>query len=988
MKGLSIKKLAAVGIGAALVGTALAPMVSAALSLQKSDIYGASGSPNVSIIVGSDAQVSDGVWAGNIAAKIAEKATMTKTVSVSGSPGEGGGSDASVSGLSVDLTIGGTVSYGAGSKQYKINLNSTAGRSEVDAANDTNALTNAQLPHLYNQSLSQKVNGVTTTPTIQEKIGVEVDAKFDKVDHKDLVAFINNSKFYYEAKLGSTGIDLNGTTFSDSGSDDAVKIILFGEQYSLSSATLSGTKYLKMVKTSAKESYNEGETITGLVGAGLYDGQDVTVKLVQITQAGAAAATYSATFELYDSSGTKIDTQTIAANANLKDSFVDSNDDYSLQSNLYVDTIAVGATTASGYVEVTKGTDTVEMYDTKGYPYDSTDTSGIYDYTVTITTSGNYLQKIKVQNSRDTWNNSSTGNGPLFPTAAGQSLTGNTGNSAVFGQSLADGTLGKGYASVEYYGFEANQEKTVIEFGQNVTGLDSTAAAGGLAFRGADDTSHNLPFYLKVNNPGLSGSSFLFDTKTIWYKIDDGTQSSNTDLNITVAEGDYVNGVAWTTIDYNGSYGNFEDLNITTTDGILDTNSFFGGNSADTRISIGDVNYTILGAASDRVFIKPDAWIEFRQQGSTGTLINNVSGDEADETYGKLLYNFNVVHDVNVTANNINLKGNGERIFNYAFKDPRDANTSIPDVYLMLDNQQLGGAAEGYLIQNNKAISYLGTAIPANDGTYTETWDRDLSAFIPKTSDFNTLANVYTDPNAYLISTFIVDDEVSLGDFNVYVDNSDGGNVGPFTNSNLTFFTKDVDYNGTQLSWNLQSGTVSNYIQAAYTDAGTKVELLDDDAGVKLTIPENLEQSILYVLGTEVATTASGEQISILDGETGITSVGTTIMVDAINYTASCSGGSGAAGTCTATPTTYQAPAPVSRLIHLDVDNVTGKKIIVGGPIVNSVAASVSGLADRLTAAGDTVAEVAASGDIIIAGYNAGDTQRAAQDLINAIDNL
>ena len=74
MKGLSIKKLAAVGIGAVLAGSALAPIAAAELSLTKDQVYSADGSPKVSIVVGADSAPSDGVWAGNIAAKIASMA--------------------------------------------------------------------------------------------------------------------------------------------------------------------------------------------------------------------------------------------------------------------------------------------------------------------------------------------------------------------------------------------------------------------------------------------------------------------------------------------------------------------------------------------------------------------------------------------------------------------------------------------------------------------------------------------------------------------------------------------------------------------------------------------------------------------------------------------------------------------------------------------------------------------------------------------------
>src|SRR3989344_3855488 len=115
MKGFNVKKLAAIATGAALLGTAIAPIVTAT-NVTKSDIYNSSGSPIVNIVVGSEAQVSDAIWAGNLAAKIAEKAATTQTVAVSGDAGAGS-AELDVSDLTIDVTVGGTVTFGAGSKR-------------------------------------------------------------------------------------------------------------------------------------------------------------------------------------------------------------------------------------------------------------------------------------------------------------------------------------------------------------------------------------------------------------------------------------------------------------------------------------------------------------------------------------------------------------------------------------------------------------------------------------------------------------------------------------------------------------------------------------------------------------------------------------------------------------------------------------------------------------------------------------------------------
>src|SRR3989344_8065182 len=104
MKGLNIKKLAAVVAGGALLGTAFAPIVSA-LDLTKTDVFNDTGSPIVKVVVGSSSAPSDGVWAGNIAAAIANKARTYKTVDVGGAPGAGG--EATVTDISAKLIVGG-----------------------------------------------------------------------------------------------------------------------------------------------------------------------------------------------------------------------------------------------------------------------------------------------------------------------------------------------------------------------------------------------------------------------------------------------------------------------------------------------------------------------------------------------------------------------------------------------------------------------------------------------------------------------------------------------------------------------------------------------------------------------------------------------------------------------------------------------------------------------------------------------------------------
>ncbi|MAG17880.1 MAG: hypothetical protein CL944_00190 [Candidatus Diapherotrites archaeon] len=89
----------------------------------------------------------------------------------------------------------------------------------------------------------------------------------------------------------------------------------------------TGIGYVEVIRgpdvgvPSAQETYNEGETINGLIGGGSYAGQEVSVKVVQIIQTGPSSDSYEATFELYDSSSSLIDTKTVSAGTNLASVF-------------------------------------------------------------------------------------------------------------------------------------------------------------------------------------------------------------------------------------------------------------------------------------------------------------------------------------------------------------------------------------------------------------------------------------------------------------------------------------------------------------------------------------------------------------------------------------------------------------------------------------------------------------------------------------------
>ncbi|HNV01662.1 MAG TPA: S-layer protein, partial [archaeon] len=162
MKGLNIKRIAAIGLGAALVGSALAPVVSAAnvvptglSELGRSDVITMTGAPAVDIVVGANAAVSDVVWAGNIAARVAQLATKPVTCTA----------DAGT----VDLTVGGTVSTSGEGQVKEVAVTNLVKGGAIDFSGMN--VTSIKMPSLVNNNASEwKLDDVTTKVDVEESL--------------------------------------------------------------------------------------------------------------------------------------------------------------------------------------------------------------------------------------------------------------------------------------------------------------------------------------------------------------------------------------------------------------------------------------------------------------------------------------------------------------------------------------------------------------------------------------------------------------------------------------------------------------------------------------------------------------------------------------------------------------------------------------------------------------------------------------------------
>lgn len=1035
MKGLNVKKLAAVATGAALIGTALAPVVSA-ISIDKSDIYDSSGSPAVNIVVGSAAQVSDVVWAGNIAVKIAEKAGAEGSCTAEAS---GGAADAqcNVSDLSVNLSLGGTTTY-ENAKEYKTeDLNSASPYSDNNKEFFGKVLSDSQLSHLVNKSTTMKWAGSNYSRTFKEEIGVDADVRFDAVRPavQDLVAYMDlEGDFNYCSDLGD-GIytvesETSATNYTD-GTNDNVKIPFFGEDYLVSQAQKasgSSNTYVKLLKSSAKETYNEGDIITGLTGKGLYEGQDMTVKVVQVIQVGSAVSTYQATFELYDAEGTLVDTRTVSAGEYLNETFVDSNDDYSLSSTLYVDTVAIASTTNIGYVDVLKGTNVVELYDTKGYPYDSTDT-GPYDWKVSISLDGNMVDTICIVNSSKLWNDTN----PVYAQYGALTSAGQDGPYEVgFLEGLPEGTDGKDYAKVTFQGLEQDESNTQIKIGEksNIAGYEVPT----IQYTDSTDADHTIPMYIQLPAT-TTGSTFEFDGQTIYYIVNKGDNDADANatsgmVDLNVAKGDTVNGVG---IDVNfgagvdggsaradvTSLGTNTDMNVQIQN--FDLNVGNTGDLNGMAFQVKDTNAcgsfnTTAAACTDtnHAAIQFDGNVMFRKSTSTGEIFSTTAGTFVSTT--DMLTSTWYYDDLNTSGtlgpafyiNPVWLRGANDKDYKYALAVSETYNK----VYLLLDQ------STAFDVQYDKDIKFNGTDrfeggminTNAPGNTYiklpVENWT--YPSPVGAGADANSVTYFYPDElefsgsssdNSFMVASIGIetdDEDGATYDANVYVDtrSSEGGAI-TLPNNNLSVYTSDVNVNaasggdqGLNVALALDEDSLTTtQPDKAYNDFGAKYEV--EDGIVTVTIPENRPKPILLVKSTSTTTVSSGgEELTIAKGETGTSLDGTTITIDEVTYSAECENAEGET-TCSASPESYTMQADVANpLVYLDRDAPIGPNVIVGGPIVNTLAASVAGLADRLVASGDTVAEVTDTGDIVVAGYTGADTGRAAQELIDALDAM
>ncbi len=971
MKKLNIKKLAAIATGAVLVGTAVAPIVTAAFTdLTKDDVVNAQGAPVVSIVAGVNADVSDFVWAGNIAAKVAQLATREVTVT----QGSGDG-NSSLTNISVDLTVGGTTTV-SGGKEYKDSYlvsasgNTTSGVYEFGRATSVagNTLTSrpiqlskSQIPSLYESTDTIRYNGTDTTATIKEYIGVNADAKFDATNQSvyDLALFMNSENdFNYIVDLG-TGIyryenTADTTNFQDDVNDNQ-RIPLFGKKYvvqQIANTNTSQINYIRLIEDTSKQTFKVNDTFTVKGKAGYaWAGETLTVKMTQVGQT-AAGGSYTAKFTLYDTDGSEINSQSVTRKNYIQ--FQDSQGNYIVQDSIYFDDILVSNTQdlTTATVDMYVGASSVDLYDNKGYPYDPSNTNGPWDWKVTLTegtaaagnsTDANKLLSVTIGNSRKVWDTTN----PIFPTQSGDSIKGRTGSQVKLLEGTGDPA--EGYAYVEFKGWEQKESTTPIVIGSN-----------NIKYKDSSGTEHNIPFYINLSVSN-SGNSFSFDTKTVYYK------TNTNDVNFTLGnDNNRLNG-ALLAFDANGFRGDNQAI-------LADYNM---GVAKVGAIDINNVTYycQTTTARSAGINCQADGNIAFAKATITSATASDYVGNIATSINKSWYYDDGNTSKADENrayrASPVVLEGANSQQYNYALY----VNEAYsPGVWLLLDAQTLG-------TEYSKHINVVGTDTTEAGLVTTAT---DPLYYYPDVLDIggNPADNTY-----YAATVQIDENNSTMYQAKVYVDTSTAKALS-YPNNNLSTYSSDVNYigafNGNQQAWSLRND--EPYLHTAYSDFGSKYVLADGT--VTVTIPQNRKYLSLIVGGSSTTTTPTGgDNLTGLKlNEAQTTPAGTTITVT--NVTGSCATG----GACT--PASYNQVVPLSgNLVYTDATRPAGKVVIVGGYLVNSLAqglelADGTTLEDALTQAGEYKAEKLANGDMVIAGYTAADTGRAAQELITALDAL
>ncbi len=235
MKSINVKKLAALTVGALFMGATAAHAAIAKDTLPTDKNW----YTQAAIVIGSDSKPIDGVWAGNIAATIAQMAYTEETKTAS----------ADTANVKVQLSVPGEIVMPATGKTEMKNaqLDPTVTAGEIDTGSEV-TVTHTYVPDLmeseeltYKYGPADSLQDGTAYATERLHLDYANAVGYTYNNEFELKAYTNAGKFYYEVTL--TGLSLtSGTTYSEdaTGTSPAIKnlyIPILGKKYKVTVIT-------------------------------------------------------------------------------------------------------------------------------------------------------------------------------------------------------------------------------------------------------------------------------------------------------------------------------------------------------------------------------------------------------------------------------------------------------------------------------------------------------------------------------------------------------------------------------------------------------------------------------------------------------------------------------------------------------------------------------------------------------------------------------
>ena len=516
MKGLNVKRIAAIGLGAALVGSVLAPAVMAATysnltELKKENVVDSTGTPVVDIIVGSMGQAPDVVWAGNIAAKVAQLAT----IDVAGSGTK-----------TVDITVGGTTSVSGAGETVESALSFTA----AETAFTNIGVTNTKMPSLVNNPAAKIKQNSTdyTTISIQESLDGSIDAAYQKAVGSsnyavgELTGSVAKGALSYSVDLG-TAIDLTANqTNMDSNSRYDIRIPWLGKTYVVDEVN-STDKKIVMYSDTTPTNLEVGQTVT-VTPAAAYAGKAMVIELVDLIQVGSGNTTYEPKWALkIDGVVQKYVQKSATTSYNLKDEFGTGY----FSDSIYVTSAGLNLVANKYTATIRTGTSRLELRDGKGYPYtgDSTvDSKSQWKVVFNVATAPT---KITLENQ---WK---------YDKVTG-SETDTSKNVLKVGEEI---TLPDDFAKFKFVGFQTKPSTEVVLGNSELQYVDQKGTTITVPLYKQFDIDFNAPVVVTIADQEY----------TFW--LENGIASAARDLNVAYIKGNYSSATAisssWTAADLN-----------------------------------------------------------------------------------------------------------------------------------------------------------------------------------------------------------------------------------------------------------------------------------------------------------------------------------------------------------------------------------------------------------------------------------------------------